>query len=188
LTPAEFRALLRCSDALFRQVLLVFRYTGVRPAEFCGLTWEQVHWDAHCWVIRKHKTSSRMKEPKPRVILMPPLVEALLRWRLRRYGQTERVFLNERGRPWTTNALRCRMRRARKKAGIAPDQNGEQVVMYTARHTYATWAVASGVADRRLADLLGHTNTKTTQRYIHLPTDDLYRASLEATRGYISPK
>lgn len=74
------------------------------------------------------------------------------------------------------------------RAGIAPDQNGEQVVMYTARHTYATSAVASGVTDRRLADLMGHTNTKTTQRYIHLATDDLYSASQEATRGYISPK
>src|SRR5262249_44518552 len=43
LMPEEFSALLRASDKLFRQVLLVFRLTGVRPSEFCGLTWGQVN-------------------------------------------------------------------------------------------------------------------------------------------------
>ena len=188
LAPEEFRTLLRVSDAIFRQVLLVFRLTGVRPGEFCRLTWPQVNWETHCWVIQKHKTKRTMKEPRPRIIPMPPIVESLLRWRLGKHGHTNRVFLNEDGEPWKTNALRCRMRRARERADFAPDENGEQVVMYTTRHTYATTAVALGVSDRRLADLLGHTNTKTTQRYIHLATSDLYRAALEATRGYISPK
>ena len=47
------------------------------------------------------------------------------------------------------------------------------------RHSYATAAVASGVSDRRLADLMGHTTSKTTQRYIHLAHSDLYQAALE---------
>lgn len=119
---------------------------------------------------------------------MPPIVENLLRWRLRKYGETAKVFLNEDGRPWTNNALRCRMRRLRDRVGIAPDENGETIVMYTARHSYATAAIASGVSDRRLADLMDHTNPKTTQRYIHLAHSDLYNASLEATASYRSPK
>lgn len=200
LTPDEFRALLRSSDRRFRQVLLVFRLTGVRPGEFCRLTWDQVNWHAHCWVIRKHKARRTAKVKKPRIILMPPIVENLLRWRLRQLGYTpetrpadlngERVFLNRRGKPWTVNALRCRMRRARVEAKLAADENGERVVMYTNRHTYATEAVASGaVTDRRLGDLMGHTpGSKSTQRYIHLATSDLYKAALEATKGYISPK
>jgi hypothetical protein len=36
LTPDEFRTRLRKSDALFRQVLLVFRLTGVRPGSFAS--------------------------------------------------------------------------------------------------------------------------------------------------------
>jgi integrase len=181
LTPEEFRGLLRNSDALFRQVLLVFRLTGVRPGEFCKLTWEQVNWDHHCWVIRKHKARRTAKERKPRIVPMPPVVESLLRWRLRKYGQTQRVFLNSDSLPWTINALRCRMRRLREKVGIVPDENGETVVMYTTRHSYATAAIASGVSDRRLSELLGHTDSKTTQRYIHLAHADLHKAALEAT-------
>jgi hypothetical protein len=60
---------------------------------------------------------------------MPPIVENLLRWRLRVHGETERVFLNEDGKPWKHNALRCGMMRLRERAGVAPDENGETIVM-----------------------------------------------------------
>src|SRR5262249_13161991 len=109
MTPCEFRTMLRHSDALFRQVLLVFRLTGVRPGEFRNLTWGQVNWDHQCWVIRKHKASRTAKDKKPRIVPMPPIVEALLRWRMQRYGQAGHVFLNEDGNQWQNDALRCRM-------------------------------------------------------------------------------
>jgi site-specific recombinase XerD len=68
-----------------------------------------------------------------------------------------------------------------KKVGIVPDHNGETIVMYTTRHSYATGAIASGVSDRRLSELMGHTDPKTTQRYVHLARADLHRAAVEAT-------
>jgi integrase len=182
LTPDECRSLLRHSDALFRQVWLVFWLTGMRPGEFCKLTWDAVNWESHCFVIRKHKTSRTAKDRKPRIVPFPPVVEKLLR----RSQGASAPFLNEDGNPWTYNALRCRMRRLRERAGIARDGNGETIVLYTARHSYATGAVASGVSDKRLADLMGHTNTRTTGRYVHLAHGDLYDAALEATEGVIS--
>lgn len=194
-TPDEFLALLRNTDALFRQVLLFFRLTGIRPGEFCRLTWSQVKFKYHVLVIRRHKSRRTAKKKKPRIIQLPPSAEKLLRWRLRSLGCTletrpaildgERVFLNERGHAWTGNALRCRMRRLRVKAGIGPDENGEQIVMYTARHTFGTGAAAEGVSDRRLADLMGHTDTKMTQKYIHLANPDLHKAVVEATKNYL---
>jgi integrase len=181
MTPDEFRTMLRNTDALFRQVLLVFRLSGVRPGEFRKLTWDQVNWEHHCWVIRNHKTRRTAKERKPRIVPMSPVVEKLLRWRLRKFGPTERVFLNSKGKPWTTNAFRCRMENLRERAGIAPDANGETIVMYTARHSYATAAIASGVTDKRLSELMGHSDTKTTQRYVHLALPDLHKAAEQAT-------
>ena len=194
-TQEEFLALLRNTDALFRQVLLFFRLTGIRPGELCRLTWGQVDFDNHVLVIRKHKSRRTAKTKKPRIIHLPPAAEGLIRWRLREVGHTpatrpaalngERVFLNSDGQPWRYNALRCRMRRLRVKAGIGPDENGEQVVLYTARHTFGTGAAAAGVSDRRLADLMGHTDPKMTQKYIHLANPDLQRAAREATKGYM---
>jgi integrase len=184
-TPEEFLGLLKNTDALFRQVLLFFRLTGIRPGEFCRLNWEQVDFENHILVIRRHKSRRTAKTKKPRIIHLPPAAEKLIRWRLRTCGRMERVFLNERRNPWKVNALRCRMMRLRDRAGIGPDENGERIVMYTARHTFGTRAAAAGVSDRRLADLMGHSDTKMTQKYIHLANPDLRKAALEATEDYL---
>lgn len=194
-SPDEFLTLLRNADALFRQALLFFRLTGIRPGEFRRLSWEQVDLDNHVLVIRKHKSRRTAKVKKPRIIQLPLAAESLLRWRLRKLGYTpetrpaalngERVFLNGDGLPWSYNALRCRMRRLRDRAGFKPDENGEQIVLYTARHTFGTKAASAGVSDRRLADLMGHTDPKMTQKYIHLANPDLRKAALDATKDYL---
>ena len=83
------------------------------------------------------------------------------------------MFLDSDGHPWTANAVRCRMRRLRAKLDFGPDENGEQVVAYTMRHTAATRASSRGIRDKVLAELMGHTSTMTTQRYQHLQADHL---------------
>jgi hypothetical protein len=49
-------------------------------------------------------------------------------------------------------------------------------------------AAAAGVSDRRLAELMGHTDPKMTHKYIHLANPDLRTAALEATKGYLRVK
>ena len=185
LTADEFRTLLRHSDPTFRQVLLFLRLTGCRPGELRALRWDQIDFENHVSLITRHKSRRTARTRRPRIITLVPIVENLLRWRLRTFGRTERVFLNARGRPWTNNALRCRMRRLRDRAGIGPDENGERIVLYTARHTFGTTASALGVVDRRLADLMGHTDPKMTQKYIHLAHPDLHQAAQQATKNYL---
>jgi integrase len=97
-------------------------------------------------------------------------VEEMLRGRMRRYGTAGHVFLNSDGRPWTKDALGLRMRRLRKRAGVRPDKRGEQFVLYTYRHTFLTEAGADpGVPDLVLKRIGGHTDLRTTDRYVHLP-------------------
>lgn len=93
------------------------------------------------------------------------------------------VFLNHKGKPWTRYALDLRMRRCREKAKIPPDHNGEQLVLYTNRHTYLTNAARSGsISTPLLAELAGHTDIRMTQQYIHTNVTDLHRAAREATK------
>lgn len=70
--------LLRKTDALFRQVLIFCRLTGVRPSQFCQLTWDQINFEAHVIVIRHHKTRRTAKQKKPLLVQMIPIVEKLL--------------------------------------------------------------------------------------------------------------
>lgn len=90
-TTEEFRLLLRHSDAIFRQVLLFLRLTGVRPGEFRRLTWDQVDFESHVLVIRRHKSRRTAKISRPRVVQLPPVAENLLKWMLKQQGRTQRV-------------------------------------------------------------------------------------------------
>jgi integrase len=167
-TKEEYQALLdHCTDDAFRDVLVAMRHTSARPQEIYSLTWGMVDWNVKMWVLTKHKTSRTARNPKPRVIGMPDAVEEVRRW-LREFGPTGHVFRNSEGRPWTKNALGLRMRRLRKRAGIKPDEQGEEFVLYTNRHTFLTAAGADpGISDATLMEVAGHTDPRTTQRYIH---------------------
>ncbi|AWM39245.1 hypothetical protein C1280_21150 [Gemmata obscuriglobus] len=120
------------------------------------------------WVLTKHKGRRTAKKPEPRVIGMPTAVETVLRRRMEQFGTTGHVFLNADGQPWTKNALGLRMRRLRVRAGVQADEQGEEFVLYTNRHTFMTAAGADPtISPPHLARLGGHTNTKTTDKYIH---------------------
>ncbi|MDB5312744.1 MAG: site-specific tyrosine recombinase XerC [Gemmataceae bacterium] len=127
-----------------------------------------VDWGGRMWVLLKHKGSRTQRTPRPRIIGMGAEVEAVLRVRQEKYGSAGHVFLNADGKPWTKDALALRMRRLRKRAGVEPDERGEQFVLYTNRHTFLTQAGADpSISHATLMDLAGHTDPRTTAGYIH---------------------
>lgn len=181
-TDREFQHLLRgASDSHFRQFLLTLRYTGARPGEIRGLTWAMVDWANHRFVLQRHKTSRTTKVSKPRLIPFPPVIERLLRWRLRRFGaHTPAVFLNQCRQPWNKERIINRMAVARRRAGLRPDENGESLVLYSNRHTFLTAAAASAnIGGPMLQQLAGHSSPAMTARYVHLANADLYRANVQ---------
>jgi integrase len=91
------------------------------------------------------------------------------------------IFRNTRGRPLTTNAIRCRFRFLREKH---PNLAG--VVAYSYRHSFATEALVKGVGIAQVAELLGHTSTDMVSRhYGHLADNVIHMraAALKATTG-----
>ena len=128
ITDEEFQALLRNNtDVLFRQFLLMLRFTSARPGEIRKLTWTMVDWQNHRLVISRHKTSRTQKVRRPRIISIPPFIERLLRWLQKRQGGQPYCFLNSNGQPWKKDAVTQRMETLRRRAGIVPDENGENL-------------------------------------------------------------
>lgn len=181
LTPQETVHLLRASDQDFRSFLLTMRHTIARPQEVRAFQWKHLTYQpVPMFTLRDFKSKKRRKDRKTAVRVIP-LDDRMLRLlnrlaRKRQPSPDDFVFLNGQGKPWTANAVRCRMRRLRDKVGFGPDENGEQVVAYTMRHTAATRACSRGVRDKVLAELMGHTSTEMTQRYQHLQADHLAEA------------
>jgi integrase len=170
----EFQQLLRHSDACFRRFLVALRATGCRPGELRSLTWEMVSFEEGLWVIPKHKTITMQEQPAPRVIPLPIAILKLCRWLAgRQHGLGDYVFLNQRGRPYTKDCLVRTMDRVRRRAGIER-LNGENLVLYSHRHAFATAAIGQ-VSDTELAELMGHSTTRTLRRYVHLNSKHLHQ-------------
>lgn len=180
LSRAELVRLLRAASPDFRRFLLAMRATLARPQEVREFRWEQLQLldgDRPAFVLSEFKGRKRRRETQ--AVRIIPVDRRLFRLLARLpfpAGGTGPVFTTARGEPWTTSAVMQRMRRLRKRLGLAGD-----VVAYTMRHTAATTATANGVTDRRLADLMGHTSTRTTQRYQHLQAEHLVEAIDQAT-------
>jgi len=183
ITPEEFQALLRATakNPEFRRVLIALRLTGCRPKELRTLTWEMVDLQNRLWIFNKHKTITTQRQPRPRIIPLPEPVWAMCRWMARQSKKpTGHVYLNARGLPYTKDRFVQTMARVRKRAGITT-VNGEQIVLYSARHTFGTER-AGKVSDMELAELMGHTTTETTRRYVHLNASRLHEIQQRSRR------
>jgi integrase len=168
-TEEEYQALLaHCTDDAFRDVLVAMRYTSSRPQDIYSLTWSMVDWDGAMWRLTEHKGRRTARHPKPRIIGMNDDVRQVLLRRREQFGDSGHVFLNADGRPWKKDALGLRMRRLRKRAGVEPDERGEQFVLYTNRHTFLTvGGDTPTVSQSGLTRVAGHTNPVTTEKYVH---------------------
>lgn len=191
LSPTELARLTRAFSAPARRFFVAMSETIARPQEIRSLRWEHIRWTGRhadliealrggnaYFVLDSFKGESRRKDRHGERVLFISRRLARLLIRLARtipslHGP---IFLDTSSRPWTANAIRLQMRRACKRACLDRDRRGEQIVPYTLRHTAATKAVAAGVTDRTLADLMGHTTTRTTARYQHLTTAHLRNA------------
>lgn len=175
----EFQALLRHADVSFRRALLALRLTGCRPGELRHLVWEWVDLENGFWIIPEHKTVTTQRHPRPRVIPLPkPIWRLCQRLAKSPHKSRDTVFVNARGTPYSKDGFCRKMARLRKRAGIEA-KGGEQLVLYSARHTFATLS-AGRVTDLELAELMGHTDTRTTHRYVHLNSDRLRQIQVRA--------
>jgi integrase/recombinase XerD len=183
ITKDEFKALLRHTDRPFRRFLITLLRTGCRPGELRSLIWEWVDLEQGLWIIPEHKTITRMKKPRPRIIPLPRTALMMCRWLARKpHAPEDHVFLNARGKPYTKDCLVEKMSRLRERAGITM-KGGERLVLYSARHTFGTETVGK-IGDIELAELMGHSDLQMTRHYTHLNAERLRDIQRRAQRGH----
>jgi len=198
-TRAELVKLRRFAPPPLRAILLAMEESLARPHEMRRVRWGNVRriggepatvadlggGQAFFLLPRFKGQEQRREDGSVRIIPITARLGRLLSRLLRGPIVPGRfIFPNLRGREWTHGALRLAIGRTRKAAGIPTDASGEAIVAYTLRHSGATAAVRAGVRDFRLAELMGHSTTRTTQRYVHLCPEDALRdaATIAAAR------
>jgi integrase len=106
-SPDQFRALLRASDANYRRFLAFIYFTGARPAEARHMRWPDVD-------LAKAQIRTAFG-----FILVGDVADKLLRWLHARSSALEgEVFRNSYGDPWTKKALDERFPKLREKAQL----------------------------------------------------------------------
>ncbi len=156
-TPDQWRQIREHSREPLTSFLDFLFMTGCRPLEARTIEARHLHGDLVIFPADESKG-----EIEPRVIYLVPEAQQILTQLAEKHPDGV-LFRNSRGRPWTKDAIKCRLSRVSKKVGF-------RVIAYGARHSWATHALMDGGVDPiSVAHLMGHRDpTMVSRVYSHL--------------------
>jgi integrase len=178
LTDADERLYFRFASGNLHDVARLILLQGMRPAEVMGLRKDDVDLDANTVLVRKGKTSCAR-----RLLRLTSESRSILGRRLSSAGPW--VFPSEKRPGAHICKLNCAHDRVLAKSqvcecgktllahragnGCASFRRvaGLNLVLYDLRHTFATRMIAAGVDVMTLKEIMGHSDIRTTQRYVH---------------------
>jgi len=161
----EFRLLAVATQPL-HDVLTLILDSGMRPGEVFQMRWEDIAWDRGMIFIPKGKTARSRR--------FIPMSERVTRaFHLRRNGEAEGWVFPSGSKCGHLTTVAKAFEEARRTANVSKD-----IVLYSARHTFAT-KVMGATGDLSLVmRALGHTNAQTAMIYQH--------PSLERVRNVVN--
>lgn len=159
LSRAEVQSIIQhCTPEKYRVMLSILYGCGLRISELLNLKVQDIDGERSTFKIRLGKGN------KDRFVVIPP---SLLE-QLRRY------WCHEHPRDWlfptgfrgnyaiSTSTLRKKLKTTVQMAGI-----NKRCSPHSFRHAYATHQLEAGMPLHQLQHQLGHSNVKTTSRYLH---------------------
>lgn len=168
LTHQQFEALLAEMPECQRPIIITAVNTGMRLREILSLRWGQVNFRAP--VILLTDTKNGAPRDVPLNSTMVDLLRNLSRDRMRHGSASAYVFVNSlSGEPW--KSIRNTFEAAVKRAGI------EDFRFHDLRHTAASWLREAGADLLVLKEFLGHKTLDMVQRYAHVSSGDVLKAT-----------
>jgi len=166
-------ALLRVAPQPMKDVFLISHDSGMRPDEIINLRWPDILWDKSVIYIPKGKTKNSTRNAP-----LSDRVRDLLRVR-QQGSSSEFVFPSKRSKTGhiTHTAIEKPFRKARTAAKLNPE-----LVLYSARHSFATDLLDITGNLKVVMDTLGHASMKTTQKYLHPSTKGIAEQVNERNR------
>ena len=173
LTLEESRQLLQAVDGKNRErdyaILCLFLNCGLRISEMVGLNLTS---------IRPDSLLIHGKGNKERIVyLNDASARALNDWLLVRKDiaaiDKNAVFLSNRRKRMSVDAVQSMVKKTLLRAGLDPNQYSPHKL----RHTAATLMLQNGVDVRTLQEVLGHESLNTTQIYTHIANAELKKAA-----------
>lgn len=163
--PFTLKEVFAIADSIhedYRDYILVRFFTGMRPSELHGLTWDKIDFYRKEIVVDITLNVADMEEDdtktdsSQRVIDMNPLVSDALQRQKQRFGRVSHyVFCNSTGGPIDTKNFQCRIwNPVLESLGLMIRRP------YQTRHTAATLWLSSGENPEWIARQMGHSSTQ----------------------------
>lgn len=151
-----------------KPIWATYIYTGMRQGELIGLMWDDIDFDNKIIRVRRNRNVST-KSNKERIVGMHKDLELILQEH-KSNSNSKYVFPASNGKMRKSN-FRHLFDSALKNAEITG-----KVTEHNLRHTCASLLSKAGVSAVEIQRLLGHSDIKTTLRYIHYSDKDLVKA------------
>lgn len=157
----EFQRLMQVAPADFKDMIEFGLLTGLRPEELRTVKKDEIlNTGARKVVhIEHHKTSKTARSHKPRSVPLCKRAEEIINCQFKLHPESEYIFLNTDGLPYTKSALFHRLQRWCKKVDI-------HGMPYSLRHTFGTKQGHCKTNQAVLAQVMGHSSLQTTARYM----------------------
>lgn len=179
LTQAQFNALVAAAEGNKRapylaDLIAVAVMTGCRRGELLGLEWSRVDLQAN--TIRLGAANT--KAGKARLVAINQAarnaIERRSAYREEHCKEAPWVFCSRKGK--RIAGIKTSFRRACKAAGLVG------VRFHDLRHTCGSWLAQAGVPQSHIAEVLGHSTLRMTERYTHVAPANA-RAAVEKLEG-----
>ena len=184
LTPTEADALLAAPDPTTwtgrrdHALLTLTNQTGLRISEICALTLDDIHLGTSPHIACTGKGRRQRITPLTRATVAT--MTTYLAERATQSGTA--LFCGPHGRPLSRDALEHRLAKHVATAAIScPSIGAKHVTMHTLRHACAMNLLTAGVDITVIALWLGHTDTHSTDAYLHAD-NAIKQAAIDRTR------
>ncbi len=144
-------------DAL---IVSILAETGMRVSELLSIRIRDID-------LEKGEVRIRGKYGKERIVFLGPASRALIKAYIETIDPSPREKLVD----MTYQAVHKRLKRLAERAGVDP----ARVRPHVLRHTFATEAIRRGMSLPALQKLLGHSDIKITEVYLHMNMEDVRR-------------
>ncbi len=158
-------------------------YTGMRKGEIAALTWDCIDFNSNLITVKgtldKFGHRQMTKTGKIRYVPINPFLKSVLIDVFKQRTENSPYVFLSKGNPIDTNHLYRVFGKLQKSAGIH-----KKIRVHDTRHTFASMFMMKGLGSLYdLSSILGHSDTKMTQRYAHLSPNHLSKATLNLKFG-----
>ncbi len=169
LTPETQKVVFSHVPGAHKPIVAFLMLSGCRPSEARALKCKDIDLDKGLINVTStfsgtvYRQKRKGKGAKPVTIPIHPELVEYIKKRVEGNLSEAFIFVNQAGRHYSETGLKVMWRKVRERSGL-----DTSIRLYDAsRHSFASQLINSGVSIYSVSTLLGHSNVKTTEKYLH---------------------